>query len=337
MGINIHALIFTPADIAEESDGGANVGAYVRAGSDGDLITSTNNGGKESLDVNVSNTVAVSVNASYAEDTAVVSGDFVIGAGVQRHDANTSTVSADGDYSHMHVNGVGGLKTSLISTAGNDLTINADGSINVNADISVVTGFEKAEDSAHGSGDIGGYVLAVRQDTLASSTSADGDYGSFKTDSRGALYTAPVGFVADDAADGGQFSVKIGGVARATAAALDLADAGDKIDVISNLSRHLLVADMATQALLQQVVTVTDTAALLVATPLANRKKVEIQNDGDKPIYIGDATVTGDAAATGGFKIPKGDSYEVPAAGGVAIYAITASGSNTGIRVLEYA
>jgi hypothetical protein len=75
-----------------------------------------------------------------------------------------------------------------ISDGTNTLVVNADGSINVNADIDIVTGSEKAEDAAHASGDIGNYVLAVRQDTLANSVSADGDYASFKVNAQGALY-----------------------------------------------------------------------------------------------------------------------------------------------------
>lgn len=46
----------------------------------------------------------------------------------------------------------------------------------------------KAEDAAHASGDVGVYFLTVRQDTPASSTSADGDYQSAKTDSLGCLW-----------------------------------------------------------------------------------------------------------------------------------------------------
>lgn len=45
-----------------------------------------------------------------------------------------------------------------------------------------------AEDSAATSGDNGVSVLAVRQDTIASSTSTDGDYGWVKQDSLGAQY-----------------------------------------------------------------------------------------------------------------------------------------------------
>lgn len=46
------------------------------------------------------------------------------------------------------------------------------------------------EDAAASSGDSGVPVLTVRQDTIASSTSADGDYQSAKTNSVGALYTS---------------------------------------------------------------------------------------------------------------------------------------------------
>lgn len=378
MALNMHALIFVPADIAEDNNGGANVGSYTRAGSDGDLISSTNVGGKEGLDVNIVNaSITTTTSADYAEDSAAADGDIGTFVLVQRHDANTSTVSADGDYSALHVDSSGFLKvsgsdfdirdlafaTDSVDVSGSTVTvtatdldirdlthvsdsvkigdgtdflaINADGSINVNADISVVNGSDKAEDAASASGDIGTFVLAVRQDTLASSTSTDGDYGAFKLTSAGALWTAPVGTIADDAADSGN-PIKVGGIARATAAALDLADAADRVDFTTNLSRHLLVADMATQAVLQQIVSVTNTAGLVVASPLANRKKIMIQNDGNTPIYIGTTTVTS-AGATGGIKIPANDVWEEDLAGGVALYAITASGTNSTIRVIEYA
>lgn len=45
------------------------------------------------------------------------------------------------------------------------------------------------EDSAHVSGDPGFQMLTVRQDTPASSTSADGDYQSAKSDAKGYLHT----------------------------------------------------------------------------------------------------------------------------------------------------
>lgn len=48
----------------------------------------------------------------------------------------------------------------------------------------------KAEDAAHASGDPGAFVLAVRNDSDAARTSADGDYSPLSTDSAGRLKTA---------------------------------------------------------------------------------------------------------------------------------------------------
>lgn len=53
---------------------------------------------------------------------------------------------------------------------------------------SVDFSYDYAEDSAHSSGDVGAFMLAVRQDTLANSTSADGDYAAFKLNQKGELY-----------------------------------------------------------------------------------------------------------------------------------------------------
>lgn len=72
-------------------------------------------------------------------------------------------------------------------TDGTDVAlINGSGQLEVSG--SFTSGAEYAEDSAHTTGDVGQYVLAVRQDTLAASVSADGDYGSLKLNSVGALY-----------------------------------------------------------------------------------------------------------------------------------------------------
>lgn len=180
-------IVYLTTDTAESD----NVGAFLRAGDDGDPISSTNVGGKEGLDVNVVNPLTTTLTGTYAEDSVVVSGDNVFGAGVQRHDANTSTVSADGDYSLMHVNSLGGLKTSLMSVLGNDLVINSDGSINANVDVSVVSGSDKIEDVAAANADVLTAIAVVRQDVLSSSVSADGDYGWAKMDVKGALWTNP--------------------------------------------------------------------------------------------------------------------------------------------------
>lgn len=116
------------------------------------------------LKVNATMTAAF----QYAEDSASADGDIGAFILAVRHDADTSLVGTDGDYGALQLDSLGRLKVA--------------------ADISVVNGFEKAEDSASANADIGGYVLSVREDVLAISTSASGDYQSFKTDALGRLY-----------------------------------------------------------------------------------------------------------------------------------------------------
>lgn len=78
----------------------------------------------------------------------------------------------------------------VVNSSGNwvPFTLNAAGELPVAATVNFAGDY--AEDSPHVSGDIGLFTLLVRQDTLASSTSADGDYGAFKSTAAGELYTA---------------------------------------------------------------------------------------------------------------------------------------------------
>ena len=124
--------------------------------------------------------ITVDTQLSYLEDSAHVSGDKGIMALAVRNDVEGSLVSADGDYGSLQLDALGRLRVA--------------------ADISVVSGHEKLEDAAHVSADVGSYVLAVRQDVLAASTSADGDYASFKVNAAGALYVDAGTITVNDAA-----------------------------------------------------------------------------------------------------------------------------------------
>lgn len=151
------------ADTASIADGDS-IASYL-VDSAGNLLTSTLIGGAQRLDVNLA--------TEFLEDAAHSSGDrgqFILAV---RHDANTSMVSADGDYAPLQVD--------------------ADGKLKVAADLTVASDFVYAEDSAAASGDLGAFILAVRQDSLASSTSADGDYGAFKQTASGELYVHDAG------------------------------------------------------------------------------------------------------------------------------------------------
>ncbi|MHA1949698.1 MAG: hypothetical protein ACW987_07485, partial [Candidatus Thorarchaeota archaeon] len=121
------------------------------------------------------NVDSISLSSEYAEDSIHTTGDigqFVLAV---RNDAETS-LAADGDYTPLQTDATGRLKV----------------------DAEFTSAFDYAEDSVHTSGDSGAYVLSVREDTLASSTSATGDYQSFKTDSLGRLWSNQRGAFAED-------------------------------------------------------------------------------------------------------------------------------------------
>lgn len=94
----------------------------------GTLLTSTLVSGKQSLDVNVTQMPALSIDWTfdYAEDAAHSSGDVGAFMLAVRRDANTSFVGTDGDYAPFALNAVGYLKT--VDVDGNALltTIDAD-------------------------------------------------------------------------------------------------------------------------------------------------------------------------------------------------------------------
>lgn len=249
MAINVTKLFFDPA-LPDES---SNVGAYLRA-EDGTLLTHTTIGLKEALDVNITQT-----SGQYAEDSASADGDIGNFMLAVRHDADTSLVGTDGDYGALQLDSLGRLKVA--------------------ADISVVNGFEKAEDSAHVSGDIGGYMLAVIQGTLAASA-ADGDYGSVKTDLLGRAWVNRSG-----------------------------------------------------QTAAYGAVSVTTSATDIIATDLANRIKVIVQNIGGRKAYVGsNASVT----AANGIELTPGSSVELEVGPSVNLHAIAVGGA-TDFRYFEVA
>jgi hypothetical protein len=140
-------------------DNGDSIAAYLTSAS-GTLFTNTTNGAKEALD-----TYGADV---YAEDSAHASGDIGSFSLAVRNDTEGSLVSANGDYAPLQVDSLGRLR--------------------VNADISINNDFVFAEDSAASGGALGASILSVRQDTLATDTSADGDYSFVKATSLGEVY-----------------------------------------------------------------------------------------------------------------------------------------------------
>jgi hypothetical protein len=302
MGLSKDKLVYdgtTPSD-------GDSVAAFLHATL---KLTSTTLGGVEALDVNVAGSTGLGI---YDEDTAHVSGDKGQQILAVRSDAGGSLVSADGDYT--------------------PLSVNAAGELRVAADISLTSGSDKAEDAAHSSGDIGTYILGVRQDTLSASVSADGDYGSLKLDSLGRLWTNAViaGDVADDAADSGN-PIKVG--TRAVSGALAAVSAtGDRANMISDLYRRTWVNTAPNIAGSNAAISIPTTAGgtALFASPLAGRQRVEIQNLGNKAIFVGFGTVT----AANGTRIAAGATFTQMLGPDLDMKAIAESGTQD-VRVLQ--
>jgi len=114
-----------------------------------------------SIDTNIT-TLAGAIYAEDAAHTTADPGAFVLAV---RNDADSSLVSADGDYAPIQVDATGRVKTSA------------------NA---VLSNLEKDEDSAHVSGDKGIMALAVRND-VGTPLAADGDYIPLSMNAAGAL------------------------------------------------------------------------------------------------------------------------------------------------------
>jgi len=372
-------LIFDPADAADSD----NIGAYLRAGSDGDLLSSTLVSGKEGLDVNVINGVNVTAtnldirDLAFATDSVtayqgtspwVISGTATVSAtdldirdlshtqdSIKIGDgADFMLISAAGEANVVlsatsgifaedaaHTSGDNGqfmlavrndsAATTLTSANGDYSPIAVDnkGRVIVAADFNVTSDFVYAEDSASADADQLASVGGVRQDTLASSTSADGDYGNLKQNARGALWTAPVGTVADNIADT-ENPAKIG--SRAVSGALAAVSAtGNRADLLSDMYRRIFINDSPNINLNSQVLTVGATEIAFPAA-LAGRRRIMVQNSSSNPIYVGPTGVL----STTGLKIEKGATLSLEAGQAINFFAIAGSAGNA-VRIFELA
>lgn len=374
MGVGISQLRVDPANLADSHQ----VAAYLISAA-GSFFTHSTVGGKSALDVQ-------SV-ASYAEDSAHASGDLGDFMLAVRNDVEGSLVGADGDYAPLQVDALGRLR--------------------VNADINVANDFVYAEDSAAASGDLGASVLLVRQDTLASSTSADGDYGNFKSTSLGELYVADstartslasilaelqlatqiedaahasgdtgfmslavrndtpgslvsangdyaplqvdatgnlrvvgsftvAGIFAEDSAHvSGDSGMQVLAV-RKDANGSNVSADGDYASFIQWLEGSMKVVDIRNGSILQSQTSATSTASLVVATPLAGRKTLIIQNTGSTKIWVGAATVT-TTGATAGIELAIGDVMEMQVGPAVSVYVIKNGAAASTVNILEQA
>lgn len=374
---------------------GDSIASYLVDAS-GTLLTSTLVGAAQSLDVNVTQSAlptgaATEVtlasvltelqNLTNVDGAAWSAGSTGAMSLAVRKDANGPFSGvADGDFS--------------------PLQLDANGALKVSGTLTITDPAEYAEDSAFTSGDIGQFVLAVRQDTLAADTSADGDYSAFKVTATGELYvhdtdvraqlvaanssldaieasvasidvdtssiitelntanSTLTSILADTATiDSQTLSIQntLTALSKAEDAAHSSGDQGIQALAVrkdaqgSNVSADgdysslqtwsegsLKVVDIANGSMLQQQVSVTNSATALPASALANRKSLMIQNTGSAKCWIGSATVT-TSGATAGIELPANSFMELEVGPAVSVYAIKTGVSGNNVNILELA
>jgi hypothetical protein len=191
------------------------------------------------------------------------------------------------------------------------------GALDINiASGSVAIGSNKDEDTAHITGDTGDYVLTVREDSLSSSTSADGDYQSFKTNSTGALYI-----------DGSQFDINVN---LQAGDGTDITETGGALDV--NIASGDVDDSLADTAVVQNTKAVSTSAIDVVTSALTSRKWLYLANEGSKTLYFGTTGVT----VANGFPLHKGMQAEFRIGASPAFQVIGASGSSSeDLRTME--
>lgn len=310
---------------------GDSIAAYLTSAA-GTLLTHTTVGAKEHLDVLDS--------SSHLDSSAYATGtDYLTSVGV---------VNNAGDWVPFTLNAAGELPVAA--------TVNFAG--------------DYAEDSAHVSGDVGLFSLAVRRDTRSAGSGTDGDYSSFNVNAVGELWVKDADVLAElldqgttldsiladtatidsniaailseveglsHAEDAAHVSGDMGIQAlavRKDSQASNAAD-GDYTSLQTWSEGSLKVVDIANGSLLQQRVTVADTATALPSSALASRKTLMIQNAGSSSFWVGSATVT-DTGATTGIEVPKASFMELEVGPAVTVYGITASGT-VAANILEMA
>jgi hypothetical protein len=278
-------------DPANASEGDKIAGYLYGAG--GTLITSTTVGPDEGLDVNVLNTITVQATNLDIRDLSHTSDSVKVGDGT--------------DF----------------------LAVNADGSINItdNGGSITVDGTVAATQSGTWT------IDSITNPVTVTATNLDIRDLAFATDSV-------------TAHQGGTWTIdSITNAVTVTATNLDIRDLShtqDSVKIGDGTDFLAINADgsintvstgdpaLANTALAAAATSVTTTATNLVASPLANRKYLFVQNLGNRSIYLGGSGVT----VAQGFRLSPGAALDARIGAAVSLYAITDSGTQD-VRNLE--
>lgn len=287
--------------------------------------------------------VSATVNfaGDYAEDTAHVSGDVGLFQLAVRRDARDSGVDTDGDYASFNVNANGelytydqdGLAQLVAANSSLDAIEASVASIDVDTS-SIITELQAANTSLDA---IESDVDAIRVEQADQGVTLDAilaDTATIDTNVAALLLEVQnLSFAEDAPHTTGDMGIQALAV-RKDSSGSNAAN-GDYTSFQTWSEGSLKVVDNANASMLQQQVSVANTATLLPATPLANRRSILIQNTGSVSFWVGSATVTA-SGATAGIEVPKGGHIELECGPAVSVYGITASGT-CNANVLECA
>jgi hypothetical protein len=123
----------------------------------------------------------------FGTDTYLEATDSAMMIGVVRNDTLAALANTDNEIAPLQVNALGALYVDIsaqpLATGSNTI-----GEVTIGAASTAAGDLAKAEDVAHGTGDVGVMALAVRRDTPTSIADADNDYLPLTTDSAGRLH-----------------------------------------------------------------------------------------------------------------------------------------------------
>jgi hypothetical protein len=245
-------------------------------------------------------------------------------------DASTSSISISDGTDTLAVNADGSINTTVTAT---DLDIrdlvNTQDSVAIGDETNLVD--MQQMDSAFGTTSFGFGIFGVRQDAGGSPVSGDGDAHPLVFNNAGELkVSANLSSSVSDDEPYTEMPIAIGG--RGVSGALTaLSATNDKFDILGDLYRRVWVNDSSNIGANAEAQSVGTTAAEALATPLAGRKSVTVQNNSNNSVYLGtDNTVT----TANGMHIPKRSSATYPIGPDIDIWLI-ADAAATDVRLYE--
>jgi len=231
-----------------------------------------------------------------------------VGAHVLSSDGTAITHTTNGAAEALDVNiaaSSSGIK--IIDSDGDELEVNADGSINVSASITDPVKFR-----------LDGSVVEVLEDTVTPANNQP-------------LPVKLTSVTGDIAITAGDLNVQL----EHTGANFDSVRLGDGTTLVSvSTNNDMQVVDRADDGVATTAVSVDTTVGgvQLVSSALTERKYIEIQNLDSKSIFLGPSGVT----TSNGLRIPAKGSWSGKVGANVSLYAIAPSGT-ADVRILELA